>query len=122
MIKSDRQRILSPSRFQKVPVSKFKGFTDARRIETLKIALFLFSNRDVIRIGNRDEVQESGNDHELGAVVGGGKSDGALAPVLGQRNEIEGTRAHVSHKAQNVENVTAIRLVDAALHGEPQPE
>ncbi len=54
----------------------------------LMAASLFFPDRDVVGVGDRNEVQQSGDDHEFCSVVGGGEGDGALAPVLRERDDV----------------------------------
>src|SRR5579864_9256422 len=79
-----------------------------------------FPNGNVIRVGDRDKVQQSRDDHEFRAIVRRGKRDRALAPVVGQCQDIKSARPKVSDEAENVEDVAAVRLINSPLHREAE--
>src|SRR5271163_3577418 len=46
--------------------------------------------------------------------------DGALAQIQGPSHDIQAARAYVAHKSEDVENVAAVRPIDASLHRQPE--
>src|SRR5215472_4288220 len=86
--------------------------------ELLATVSFLFPDGDVIRVRHGNEIQQTGHNHEFGSVIGGGKRDGSLSPIICQCEKVKPSRAHIANKAQNVENISAIRPIDAPLHRE----
>src|SRR6185312_1981212 len=76
----------------------------------------------MVGVGNADEIQESGDEHKLCAVVGGSMGNCALAQVLRQADDVQAASSQVSNKAENVENVSTVRFVNVALHQQAKNE
>src|ERR1039458_2144721 len=72
-----------------------------------------------MRVGGGDKVQQASDDNESFAVIGGGVGGHNVAPVHDARQKIEPARAHVADETENVENISAVRFVDTAVHAEP---
>jgi len=72
---------------------------------------------EVVRIDGGDEVEQSGNDDELGAVVGGHQLYSGLSEGKDARHEIREAGADVREEPEHVEGVAGIGQVDLGLHG-----
>ena len=75
---------------------------------------------EVVGVDGGNEVEQTGNDHELGAVVGGDQLDGALAEREDAGDDVEEASAKVAGEAQHFEGVAGVGHVDLGLHGEAQ--
>jgi len=76
----------------------------------------------VIGIGGTDQVQQTGYDQELGAVVCSGVGDGAMSPVQGASDDIEPTRSQIADKAEDVKDIAAVKQIDVALRCQADQE
>src|SRR5882724_608206 len=88
---------------------------ESSRVIRLFRSQFL-SDRDMVGIGNTDEIQKSRDDQEFGSVIRRRVRDCAVPPVLHAGHNVKTTRAYIAHEAQNIQNIAAIRMVHAALH------
>src|SRR5581483_12180407 len=79
-------------------------------------ASLLFPNCDVIRVGDADEVQQAGNNDEVGAIVRGSMRDHSIAEIERATHNVHSSRAHITDETQNVQYVPAVRIVNVALH------
>src|SRR5580704_13606476 len=77
---------------------------------------------DVVGVGHCNEVQQSGNNHELGSVISDSEGDCTLPPVHGEGDDIHSAGAQVADESENVEDVSTIGFVDVALHQQAEHE
>src|SRR5689334_14005291 len=94
--------------------------TAALKWESSRVIRFFrsrfLSDGDVVGVGDADEVQQSCDDQELGAIVRGGVGNRAMAPALHPGHDVEPACAHIADETQNVQNVAAVGMVHASLH------
>ena len=65
-----------------------------------------------------DDVEQTGDDDELGSVVGGGYLDGGLAEIEEAGEDVEEAVAEVAGEVEDVEEVACVGGVDLAFEGE----
>src|ERR1039458_7236211 len=70
----------------------------------------------MVGVSHADQVQQSGHDDVLGAIVGGGMRDGGLSPIHGPAHNIEAPCADVAHETKNVEDVATVGRVHMPFH------
>src|SRR5580700_6386120 len=69
-----------------------------------------FPDGDVVSVRHRDEIQQTGDDHELGSVIGSCESDCSLSPTHREGHDIHSAGAQIADEAENVKNVAAVGL------------
>src|SRR5690242_5275533 len=76
----------------------------------------------MVGVGDAHEIQQSRHDDEDLSIVGNRSRHNRVANVQHPHHDVESAGAHVTDKAQNIQNVAAVRLVDVALHQHAQYE
>src|SRR5690348_10432877 len=110
-------QFVSRSVFQSISRS---GPSAVRLTDRTTDRLFLLSNRDVVRLDHADDIQQAGDNQVLGAVVGGGVGDIALAEIHALADDVKAAGADVAYKSQHIEHVAGIEGVELALHEQAQ--
>src|SRR5206468_12637479 len=84
--------------------------------------LWFLADRHVISVSDADEIQQASNDDVFRPVVRGGMCHNYMSPVVDAAKYVESAGAHVANEAENVENVSTVRLIDPPLHEDPEHE
>src|SRR6185369_8212729 len=110
----------------KTTEAKTENSTAAVKWESSRVIRFfrsrLLPDGDVVGVGGADEIQQSGDNQKLGAVVGSGVGNCAMSPALHPGHDVEAACTHVAHESENVQDIAAVGLVDTALHEQAKDE
>ena len=78
---NQRRAEVIKSNGQSVPIRSAKIFLANDRRRTTDDALLLLPNRDVISIGDRNEIQQPRDNHEFRSVIGSREGNRTLTPI-----------------------------------------
>src|SRR5277367_4757031 len=86
------------------------------------LACWLPAYAKIVRVNRGDDVEQPGNDDELGSVVGSCHLNRAVAEVHNPPKNVERAAAKISRKAKHLQHIAHIGLVQLALHHDAEGE